>query len=139
GYTTRTEVGYTPTQLATDLKELLDALDIERVDVLGHSFGADIALYFAYLYPERVRTTILVEPFIPAIGQILTRRDFRHADWAARILIKLGVPIPKEKRLDAEFLLRKAIEMPNKWGPLKDVPKTEAAKQSITDLFLTTS
>lgn len=139
GYTPRTEVGYTPTQLATDLKQLLDELDIEKTDVIGHSYGADIALYFAYLYPERTNRAILIEPTVPAVIPILTRADLRHADWAARLLVRLGVPVPKEKRLDAEFLLEKALTLPMKWGPLKDMPATEAEIESTKDLLLGTS
>ena len=36
-----------------DLRCLLDGLGIERPILVGHSFGADIAMYFSLLYLEK--------------------------------------------------------------------------------------
>ena len=47
---------------ANDLLGLMDALDIEKADILGHSYGAYTALWFALEHPERVRKLILAEP-----------------------------------------------------------------------------
>ena len=46
--------------LAHDLSKLLDALAIERVHVLGHSFGGQVAQCFALAYPGRVVELTLV-------------------------------------------------------------------------------
>nr|WP_184031693.1 alpha/beta hydrolase [Deinococcus budaensis] len=55
------------------LRQLLDALDLPGpVTLLGHSYGAAVALAFAAAYPERVRALVLVSPTaFPARG--LTR------------------------------------------------------------------
>ncbi|MEM6454069.1 MAG: alpha/beta hydrolase [Acidobacteriota bacterium] len=42
------------------LRDTLDALDIERIDLLGHSLGGWYAWRFALAYPERVRRLVLV-------------------------------------------------------------------------------
>lgn len=39
---------------------LLDGLDIERVSIVGNSFGGAIALAFASIYPERVNKLVLM-------------------------------------------------------------------------------
>jgi pimeloyl-ACP methyl ester carboxylesterase len=44
---------------ANMLREVLDALDIDQVDVVGNDSGGGIAQIFAALYPERVRTLTL--------------------------------------------------------------------------------
>jgi pimeloyl-ACP methyl ester carboxylesterase len=44
---------------ATMLKEVLDALRIDRVDLIGNHSGGGIAQIFAALHPERVRTLTL--------------------------------------------------------------------------------
>lgn len=44
---------------AADLKQLLDHLNIDQVDLLGYSMGGRLALTFAILFPERVRKLIL--------------------------------------------------------------------------------
>jgi pimeloyl-ACP methyl ester carboxylesterase len=45
---------------AATLRDLLDQLDIERVTLVGHSFGGGIAMQFCYLFPERVERLVLV-------------------------------------------------------------------------------
>lgn len=46
---------------ATMLKEFLDALKIDQVDLVGNDSGGGIAQIFAALYPERVRTLTLTD------------------------------------------------------------------------------
>lgn len=45
---------------ATALKGMLDALDIEKVHILGNSMGGHSAVAFALRYPERVKKLILM-------------------------------------------------------------------------------
>ena len=122
GYSSLTETGYTPTEMANDLKALLDELQIEKADIVGHSYGADVALYFAFLYPERTRSVVIIEATVPALVPILTRDDLHRTDWAANFLERMGIPVAEDRRYDAEYLLREAFKLPNKWGPLKDMP-----------------
>ena len=51
---------------ARDLAALLDALKLERVHMVGYSYGALTALFFATEHPERVRSLTLAEP--PILG-----------------------------------------------------------------------
>jgi len=139
GYTTLTETGYTPTELATDLKELLDSLHIEKAYLVGHSFGADIALYFAYLYPERVIKAVLIEPMVPALVRILTHEDFGDGEFFVKILTKMGVPIPEERRFDGKYLLKAASQMPTKWGPLRNMPRHKKTSEGMLELVTSTS
>jgi len=46
--------------LAQDIVELLDQLQIERAHIIGHSMGGMIARYFAAQYTERVKRLVLV-------------------------------------------------------------------------------
>jgi pimeloyl-ACP methyl ester carboxylesterase len=48
-------------QLAT-VSSVLDALNIERATVVGHSFGGQIAMRLADQQPERVESLILISP-----------------------------------------------------------------------------
>ncbi|HLN79312.1 MAG TPA: alpha/beta fold hydrolase [Nocardioidaceae bacterium] len=45
---------------AGTLRDLLDRLGIDRVTLVGHSFGGGIAMEFYYLFPERVDRLVLV-------------------------------------------------------------------------------
>jgi pimeloyl-ACP methyl ester carboxylesterase len=42
------------------IKELLDKLNIKKTDIIGHSHGGRIGIYFAAHYPERVGKLVLV-------------------------------------------------------------------------------
>ena len=45
---------------AADLLALLDALGLERIHLVGTSYGAEVGMIFAYSYPERVETLTLI-------------------------------------------------------------------------------
>ena len=45
---------------AGTMRDLLDALGIERVTLVGHSLGGGIAMQLCYLFPERVERLVLV-------------------------------------------------------------------------------
>ena len=47
-------------QHADDLAALLDHLGIERVDVVGTSYGGEVGMIFAYTYPERVKSLTVI-------------------------------------------------------------------------------
>lgn len=46
-------------QMANDLAAILDKLKLEKVHVLGYSMGGRVALSFAVLFPEKVKSLIL--------------------------------------------------------------------------------
>jgi pimeloyl-ACP methyl ester carboxylesterase len=45
---------------ATGVRDLLTALGVEQVTVVGHSLGGGIAMQFAYQFPERCQRLVLV-------------------------------------------------------------------------------
>ncbi len=45
---------------ANGMRDLLTVLDIDRVTVVGHSFGGGVAMQFAYQFPERTERLVLV-------------------------------------------------------------------------------
>lgn len=68
----------------------LAALSPGRVDLIGHSFGAVVALRLALAHPARVRRLILIEPtlFAAAAGtaaaaDLVVRQGASEAAWAA--------------------------------------------------------
>lgn len=61
------EEGYTITQHAADLEQLIFALNLPRLHLVGHSLGGCIALQYALKHPHRIKTLTLVAP-APAQG-----------------------------------------------------------------------
>jgi poly(3-hydroxyoctanoate) depolymerase len=59
-------------QLAGVVRELLDVLGLERVDVLGYSFGGGLAQELAHRAPDRVRRLVLCAT-APGLGGVPPR------------------------------------------------------------------
>lgn len=69
-----------------DIDALRQALGYERVSVLGHSFGALIALQYALRYPESLRALILMNPTEPGTRfqeQTAERQATRRSEQVA--------------------------------------------------------
>lgn len=119
--------GYSTGDMVHDLRGILDALDIEKAALIGHSWGADIVLHFALLNPTRVSELVVVE------GALLAplASHYRRPDWdgwpyiTGTIEQLLGRPIPDENRCDLDYLLRQLIEIPILYGPTQGRPRDE--------------
>jgi pimeloyl-ACP methyl ester carboxylesterase len=62
GQTRGPDSDYTLPSLAADLRDLADALGLDRFHVVGHSLGSAVAMEFALQYPERLRSLVAVAP-----------------------------------------------------------------------------
>jgi len=123
GYSDVTPTGYTAADMAEDLRCFLDEMGIERPILVGHSFGADICMYFSLLYPERVPKLLALEPGLAALVHLRNDRDWiGWAAWVAK-LEECGIHVPEDKRTDAEFLLQLSLETPKFYGPARGLPR----------------
>jgi pimeloyl-ACP methyl ester carboxylesterase len=123
GYSEVPPRGYTTDDMAHDLQELLDALDIARPSLLGHSFGADIALCFALLHPQRVARLVAVDPALPAYLRLHMGAEWPAWDHLAQALQELGITVPPDQRRDIAYLLRRMLEVPKLYGPTTGRPR----------------
>jgi pimeloyl-ACP methyl ester carboxylesterase len=53
---------YTIESLVEHLREVIDALELDRPTLVGHSLGGSLAYHFASRYPDRVRALGLLSP-----------------------------------------------------------------------------
>jgi len=123
GYSDTPPTGYSPDDMADDLLGLLDALELERPVVVGHSYGADVALYLAAKHPGRVRRVVAIEAALPAMELVR-----RHEDWVGwtywvAALEQAGLEVPEDRRNDLRYLIRATIDLPKQWGPLRGLPR----------------
>lgn len=117
GQSTKPDCCYDRTTFADDIRLLLDALHVERADVVGASLGSLIAQVFAENWPERTRRLVLQS----SSGGPLTAcdsqpggdslLDFRDAILALRDPIDPESPFmiawyTSTSPVDAEFLRR---------------------------------
>ena len=96
GYSDMPQSGYTSEEMARDLLELMDHIGIEQANIVGHSFGGSVALHFAVLFPERVKTVTLADGRIPSL-QPLPKQGEGHywRGWRNKIQ-NLGFNVPDD-------------------------------------------
>jgi pimeloyl-ACP methyl ester carboxylesterase len=70
GLSETTQAGYTSAEMAADFAAIHEALGLERAYLVGHSFGAVVALHAALLYPDRVAGLILSDPYFPGLAAV---------------------------------------------------------------------
>jgi len=85
GQSAHCRMAYTVERMAADVIELMDALNVERAHLIGHSMGAAIAQILAIEHPDRLASIVL------AAGWTRSDPYFRRVFGMRReILTKLG-------------------------------------------------
>ena len=116
GHSDKPRADYTLGGYANGMRDLLTLLGVDKVTVVGHSFGGGVALQFAYQYPERTQRLMLVSsgglgpevsPLIKLIQapgweqvmSLLTLPGIRHVETGAlRALSSYGGPLRRYTR-----------------------------------------
>jgi pimeloyl-ACP methyl ester carboxylesterase len=65
GMSEKAKTGYDLTTMQADLAAVVDGFTTDRVTLVGHSYGAVVALRFALAHPERVAKLVVVEAPLP--------------------------------------------------------------------------
>jgi len=107
-----------------DLVDTLDALHLDRVDIVGHSFGGRLALELAARRPERVDRLVLLDPAVwvpPPVAlerAELTQRDESYASVDEAIDAKLAAnPHAKRHLIAAELPQHLQVGDDKRWRP----------------------
>ena len=126
GYSAVTPSGYTSADQAGDALAIMDALEIDRAILVGHSFGGVIAMHAAVLAPERIDALVVSDPSFPALRHLedLSRwghwQNFREEAEQAGVTLSaehwydLGRFFDQVSHLDGDRLLRfrQAVGLP---------------------------
>lgn len=105
---------YSLAAYAQDLEALLDELEIENTWLLGHSLGGSIALWAAYLLPERVKGVVCIN----AGGGIYIPNEFEKFRGAGRQMVRFRpgwlARVPVLPRVFSRVMVKQPLEM--RWG-----------------------
>lgn len=103
GFSEAPASGYTSAQMADDLKQLHEKLQLQPALLVGHSFGGVVAMHAARLYPEIVRGVILSDTYFPGLAHLEPHME--HAEvWQnlRSAMLKAGPDIGR--RVDFRLL-----------------------------------
>jgi pimeloyl-ACP methyl ester carboxylesterase len=100
GYSDAPPRGYTSADHAADLFAILDHLRIERANLVGHSFGAVIALHAAILAPKRISGIVLSDPYFPALRHLEDVSRWGHWQNFRQEALEAGVMLSDEHWYD---------------------------------------
>jgi pimeloyl-ACP methyl ester carboxylesterase len=89
GRSRRPRLGYTAVAMSNDLRNLMDALSIERAHIIAHSFGGQIALHFARRFSDRVLTLTVADTQLSLMRHSGTH--WEHGQKVQKILRERGL------------------------------------------------
>ena len=89
GDSDKPESGYSMPNHAADLGALIDAWELNRPVIAGHSSGAFIALYFAVHYPEKLSKLVLIDAGASAAWKTIDEQPA----WLTVSINRLGTPV----------------------------------------------
>ena len=127
GLSARAESGFEKKNQAEDVLGVIDALKIERADVVAHDIGNMVAFAFAAQHPDRVMRLVLMDAPIPGVGpweEILKNPLLWHFRFGG----------PDMERLVAG---RERIYLDRFWNEFSATPArfTEASRAHYAELY----
>lgn len=81
GASAKPEGGYDKKTMAVDIHDLITQLGFDKVQVVGHDIGLMVAYAFAAQYPQATERLVLLDAFLPGIGNwkdVWLLRDLWH-------------------------------------------------------------
>ena len=81
GQSAAPEDGYTKKAMAQDIHALVKSLKYDRIRLVGHDIGLMVAYAYAAQYPDEVERLVLMEAFLPGVGDwnnVFLLRDLWH-------------------------------------------------------------
>jgi pimeloyl-ACP methyl ester carboxylesterase len=111
--------GYTSADMAFDLRALMDYLGLAKVHLVGHSFGAEVALQGAVRFPDRIKSLTVAEGRVRALQPIRPLGERPRWEMIRNKIEELGLTIPDEKAIAGSRLFEELgnIMWPNAWNP----------------------
>lgn len=165
GYTTVTDPAfrYDLPAMTAALRDLLDALGLNRVAVVGHSWGGGIALALAQRYPDRVSRLALIGSSgldvpdtvtwrllkVPVLGEIMTkllrrddvrsglRQSFHHRDKVTEAMVdEVWPPLTFRANRRAQYLLERRLDWSTTEASLPDTTTPTLVLWGRQDAYL---
>lgn len=128
---------YSSANYRDDVDQLLDALGIERVALVGHSMGGGIALRYALDRPERVRALSLVSPTnlveIPLLTLPRLAPRFLVRLFGRRLVPRFGIELILRRIAYGNAALVTDETVDEYWAPTQLAGYVNAARSTLSE------
>jgi pimeloyl-ACP methyl ester carboxylesterase len=112
GRSEMTPSGYAPANLAQDMAELLDKLNIDKAHFVAHSFGGVITMNFALQQMERVQSLVLADTHITAARRVKEGpQEWSYGHKIQAVLDQHGMGLDTRDPYFGQKLLTRVAEM----------------------------
>jgi pimeloyl-ACP methyl ester carboxylesterase len=112
--------GYTKAAMARDIHALAKSLNCDRIRLVGHDIGLMVAYAYAAQYPGDVERLVLMEAFLPGVGNwnsVFLLRDLWHFHFYGKTPLAL---VTGRERIYLEHFWNDFAADPQKSVPEKD-------------------
>lgn len=92
GGSSKPQGGYDKKNMAQDIHALVQSLGYPKVKIVGHDIGLMVAYAYAAQYPEQVESVVLMDAFLPGVGdwtKVWLLRDLWHFHFYGEVPLKL--------------------------------------------------
>jgi len=92
--------GYTLPDMAQDLQHLIQYLGVKRAHLVGHSFGARVALCYTMLHPQQVETLTLADAQFTCLQPRIRLKDWPYwQEWQQQLRRQGVVNLPADNEI----------------------------------------
>jgi pimeloyl-ACP methyl ester carboxylesterase len=112
--------GYGKAAMARDIHALVKSLNYDRIRLVGHDIGLMVAYAYAARYPNEVDRLVLMEAFLPGVGDwnnVFLLRDLWHFHFYGKTPLAL---VTGRERIYLEHFWNDFAADPKKSVPEKD-------------------
>jgi pimeloyl-ACP methyl ester carboxylesterase len=120
GQSATPEDGYTKAAMARDIHALVTSLKLQRIRLVGHDIGLMVAYAYAAQYPDEVDRLVLMEAFLPGVGDwnsVFLLRDLWHFHFYGKTPLAL---VTGRERIYLEHFWNDFAADPDKSVPEQD-------------------
>jgi pimeloyl-ACP methyl ester carboxylesterase len=132
-----TPSGYTSAALSTDFKAILDALSLDRVLIIGHSFGGTVGLHFALENPSRVRGVVMMDSGVACLRYLRIIQGWWGWEGRPADMKDKGLSLDKFLELDSKQdvteIIRHGLSVPRRAGFKKGQTGLTPRQQRLLD------
>ena len=134
GFSTRQPLDYGYTVYARQLELFMDALDIPRATLIGHSMGSGTAITFTLAHPDRVEKLVMVDSTGVHL-KMQMRAKFFNLPGVGEFLLRLNTDAIRRMNLEDYWVCDADCLTPDLFAQVTQFQKIEGSHHVLLDIL----